>query len=263
MTDAMAAEFDTVAAWTADVAVDLGPDYYVPAGCRGSGSPSALSWLVDALHLTASDRMLDGGAGVGGPAAFAGERAGVRPVLAEPESGACRAAGRLFDLPVVRADAASLPFATASFDVAWCLGVLCTTEDQAGVLAEMRRVLIPGGRLGLLVFTATANQVPNQPEGNNFPTSDALRDLLLEAGLRIEAVAPPDAFDSEPRDWQRRVDAVDAELDRRHHDDDAWRTAQEQSAAFGRVLAAQQVAGTLLVARSEWSRSNTVGDLRR
>lgn len=251
MTDAMAAEFDTVAAWTADVAVDLGPDYYVPAGCRGSGSPSALSWLVDALHLTASDRMLDGGAGVGGPAAFAGERAGVRPVLAEPESGACRAAGRLFDLPVVRADAASLPFATASFDVAWCLGVLCTTEDQAGVLGELRRVLIAGGRLGLLVFTAAADYVPNQPEGNNFPTPDGLRELLLDAGLRVEAVAPPEVFGPAPDDWQRRVDAVDAELDRRHHDAASWRTGQEQSAAFGHLLAAKQVTSTLLVARSE------------
>ena len=37
--DPMAAEFDTVAEWTAQVAADLGPEYYVPAACRGSGQP--------------------------------------------------------------------------------------------------------------------------------------------------------------------------------------------------------------------------------
>ena len=35
----MSAEFDTVADWTARVALDLGPDYRIPAGCRGSGNP--------------------------------------------------------------------------------------------------------------------------------------------------------------------------------------------------------------------------------
>ena len=36
MSDAMAAEFGTVAEWTAEAAVELGQDYYIPAACRGS-----------------------------------------------------------------------------------------------------------------------------------------------------------------------------------------------------------------------------------
>jgi hypothetical protein len=47
----MAAEFDTVAEWTAEVAADLGAAYHIPAGCRGSGSPAALDWLVGNLDL--------------------------------------------------------------------------------------------------------------------------------------------------------------------------------------------------------------------
>jgi hypothetical protein len=39
--DPMAAEFDTVAEWTAQVAEALGPEYAVPAGCRGSGQRAA------------------------------------------------------------------------------------------------------------------------------------------------------------------------------------------------------------------------------
>ena len=245
----MAAEFDTVATWTAEVASDLGARFHIPAGCRGSGSPGALAWLVDTLALDPADRMLDCGAGVGGPAAFARDRAGVRPILAEPEAGACRAARQLFGLPVVGAEAGALPFATGSFDAAWCLGVLCTTADQAGLLRELGRVLAPGGRLGLLVFTATAEYLPTQPDGNNFPTPDGLRALLRDAGLDIETMSPTTGFGPEPADWRERAEAVDAELERRHRDDAAWRTAQRQSALFGHLLATGEVVSSVLVVR--------------
>ena len=127
--DAMAAEFGTVAEWTAQVAADLGPEYYIPAACRGSGHPSALDWLLTGLAPRPGAVLLDAGAGVGGPAAYARERAGVQPVLAEPERGACRAAATLFPAaPVVQADATALPCGDASADLAWCLGVLCTAS---------------------------------------------------------------------------------------------------------------------------------------
>ena len=67
----MAAEFDTVAEWTAEVAADLGAAYHIPAGCRGSGSPAALDWLVGKLDPAPGEAFLDCGAGVGGPAAYA------------------------------------------------------------------------------------------------------------------------------------------------------------------------------------------------
>lgn len=249
--DAMSDEFDLVAEWTAQVAIDLGPDYYVPAGCRGSGSPAALAWLVDTLAPEPSDRMLDCGAGVGGPAAFAAERAGVRALLVDPEPGACRAAGRLFGLPTVRATAADLPFDRASFDVAWCLAVLCTTRDQLRLLTELRRVLRPGGRLGLLVFTTSTGRLRGQPEGNHFPTDIELAALLSAARLEVEATAHTADFADEPPGWRRRFDAVEAELDRRHHADDAWQTAQDQASRFGRLLDSGDVRGSLFVLRAD------------
>jgi SAM-dependent methyltransferase len=249
VTEAMSAEFDTVAAWTASVASDLGPEYYVPAGCRGSGSPAALEWMIDALQLSAADRMLDCGAGVGGPAAFAAERVRARPILAEPEPGACHAAQRLFGLPVVQADAAALPLRSNGFDVAWCLGVLCTTTDQAGVLGELRRVVSEHGRLGLLVFTTTTTYLRVQPDGNNFPTPDRLQRLLRETGWNIQTMAPPTVFGTEPASWRDKVAAIEAELERRHHDDPPWRLAQQQASLFGHLLASGQVESTLLVAR--------------
>jgi SAM-dependent methyltransferase len=247
VSEEMKAEFDTVAAWTADAALALGPDHFLPAGCRGSGSPGALRWLLDRLELGPGDRLLDAGAGVGGPAAFAAAEAGVRPLLSEPEAGACRAARRLFDLPVVQAGS-DLPFADASVDAVWSLGVLCTVPDQPHFVAELARVLRPGGRLGLLVFVA-AGPLPEQPVGNDFPTRERLDALLAGAGLTVHDSAAADEFPGVPAGWQEQADAVEAELERQHGDDEAWQVAQRQSAAIGRLLAGGHLAGTLMVAR--------------
>lgn len=242
----MKAEFDTVASWTADVALDLGPDHYLPAGCRGSGSPGALRWLLDRLAPRPGDRMLDAGAGVGGPAAFAAAEAGVRPVLSEPEAGACRASRRLFDLPVVQAGS-QLPFGTGSFDVVWCLGVLCTVPDQEQLMGELRRVLAPGGRLGLLVFVAT-RPLPDQPAGNDFPTAERLAALLAGAGLQTRDSGSAADFAAAPPFWEDHAAAVEAELKRRHGEDPDWEVAERQSGIIGRLLAAGDLAGTLIVA---------------
>ena len=244
----MQSEFDVVAGWTADVALDLGPDYRVPAGCRGSGSPGSVRWFLDRLAVGASDRMLDCGGGVGGPAAFAAAEVGVTPILSEPATGACVSAQRLFDLPVVQAGT-RLPFATGSFDVAWSLGVLCTVKDQPELLAEFRRVLTPAGRLGLLVFVAQTTPLPDPPVGNNFPTEDGLRTLLAAAGFEVENSASLSEFPATPSGWPERAGAVEAELVRRHGDDPRWQTAARQSSRIGRLLQHGQLTGALIAAR--------------
>jgi SAM-dependent methyltransferase len=233
--EAMEAEFDTVAGWTEEAVRALGPEYAIPAGCRGSGSEGALRWLADRLELTAGTRFLDDGAGVGGPAGWLAADRGVRPVCAEPMVAAVRAGRRLFGLPAVVAVSQALPVADGAFDAAWCLGVLCTTSDKAGALAELRRVLRPGGRLGLLVFVADGPLPPPLPEGNEFPSADQLLALLTAAGFAVEATAAADLSDS-PAEWSERADAVDAEVARRHGEDPAFRQAEEQSRRVGRLL---------------------------
>jgi ubiquinone/menaquinone biosynthesis C-methylase UbiE len=47
-------------------------------------------------------------------------------------------------------DAAALPFDDAAFDTVVCALSLCTIPDPAAAIAEMGRVLVPGGRLLLL-----------------------------------------------------------------------------------------------------------------
>ncbi|MEW5811884.1 MAG: methyltransferase domain-containing protein [Actinomycetota bacterium] len=246
----MSAEFDTVAEWTAEVALDLGPDYRVPAGCRGSGNPAALDWLIEHLELQAGQTLLDCGAGVGGPAAYARERRPVQPVLVEPEAGACRAAASLFGYPTLQGSADRLPLADESVDAAWCLGVLCTVRDHDAVLSELRRVVRAPGRIGLLVFVA---QEPldeeDRPEGNHFPTPSSLQAAVTAAGLTVEARLRTSDLPAIPDDWQTRVARVEDELAHRHPGDDAWETSERQSSRMGELLGAGRITGEVLSLR--------------
>jgi SAM-dependent methyltransferase len=245
----MNAEFDTVAGWTAQVALDLGPDYYVPAGCRGSGSPAALDWLIDELHLTAGETVLDCGAGVGGPAAYAAQAVGVAPVLVEPQAGGCRAARTLFGFPVAQALGSALPFADAALDAVWSLGVLCTTPLQLELLTELRRTARPPGRVALLAFVAREAMSAEQPEGNHFPSVDELVALVENAGLRIHAWRRTADLPAIPQEWTRRVDAVTDALAERHGGSQAWQIAENQSRRVADLLEQGRVTGEMLVLR--------------
>ena len=249
MSDATAAEFDTMAEWTAQVATDLGPEFHVPAGCRGSGSPAALEWLLDTMALAPGALLLDCGAGVGGPAAFAAMSRAVSPVLVEPQAGACRAAKRLFDHPVVRGVGTALPMAESSFDAAWSLGVLCTTAAQRTLLTELRRVVRPGAPIGLLIFVAQHKIAPEFIEDNHFPTEDEITELLGRASLVVERRLSTADLPAIPDIWNERVQRVTDELDVRYGHTHAWQLADRQSARIGALLKDGSLQGDLLVVR--------------
>lgn len=100
-----------------------------------------------------SGRVLDIGAGTGANLPY--YRAAAQVVMAEPD-GAMRAkippklAQAHVPIELSDASAEGLPFADGSFDAAVCTLVLCTVPDPAAALAEIRRVLAPGGTLVLL-----------------------------------------------------------------------------------------------------------------
>ncbi|HEY5821002.1 MAG TPA: class I SAM-dependent methyltransferase [Propionibacteriaceae bacterium] len=243
----MRAEFDTLATWTADAALELGPDSYVAAGCRGSASPSALRWLLDQLDLGPDTAFLDVGAGVGGPAAFAAAETGVRPVLTDPEAGACAAANRLFGHPTARA-AGPMPFRTGAVDVIWSLGVVCTVDDQSGFLSELRRVLTPSGRLGLLVFESVDVASSDELVGNHFPSRQSLDRLLADGGWVVVDSTPVSALGQAPSEWESTIAEVDRIIARDHADTPVWTMAAEQGQLMGELIARGVVTGRLLVA---------------
>src|SRR6266545_3119586 len=61
-----------------------------------------------------------------------------------------RAANLGRDVDLREGDAEHLPFGDASFNTVVCALSLCTIPDPAAAIGEMRRVLVPGGRLWLL-----------------------------------------------------------------------------------------------------------------
>ena len=246
--DAQEAEFGTMAEWTAQAALALGPAHHIPAACRGSGGPPALDWLLDHCGVTADTRLLDVGAGVGGPGAYAAEQRGVRPTLLEPQLGACRAARRLFDLPVLCADALALPVPDRSQDVVWSLGVIDTVDDQLQHLTEVARVLRPAGVFGLLAYVAQGD-VPDEPEPNDFPTERELAALVDRAGLRTVATAEPADLPPVPDDWRAREDDVDREIARRHSEDPAWQQAAEQERTVKELIERRVIRGRLHLLR--------------
>lgn len=247
--EAMAEEFGTMASWTADAVEELGREYAIPAGCRGSGSPAALRWTAGVMGLGEGTRLLDSGAGVGGPAELVARELGVMPTLVDPMLDACRAASRLYGRPAAVASGERLPFADGTFDAAWSLGVLCTVEDQWAVLRELVRVVRAGGTVAVLVFVREVRSLPDQPSGNTFPTAEELQALVDRARLTVTDRAALTDFAEPPEHWQAAVRAVEDIIERDHGTDARKATADEQSALIGELIGAGQVVGRIVVAR--------------
>jgi SAM-dependent methyltransferase len=249
--DSSEAEFDVEAAWTVEAVAALGSGHAVPAGCRGSGGPDALDWLGRHLGLGPYDHLLDVGAGLGGPAAFARERFGVRATLVEPMRNACAAAGTLFGLPAIQATVESLPVPDERFDRVWCIGVLCTLDDLETAVGALAQVTQVGGLVGLLVYIRTVPVVEGEPATNHFPATDELDRHLARAGLAVLHTTALEQLGAPPDEWDRRADEVDRWIEDAHGSEDVWKEAHASEDRVAELLEEGTVAGRLLVARRE------------
>jgi demethylmenaquinone methyltransferase / 2-methoxy-6-polyprenyl-1,4-benzoquinol methylase len=115
-----------------------------------------------AARVRYGDRVLDVAAGTGS-STLAMYRPGVRVVGCDFSIGMLRIGARR--APVARfvaGDALRLPFADNSFDVVTMSFGLRNTADVGLVLAELRRVCRPGGRLVICEFSHPPNRVAHQ-----------------------------------------------------------------------------------------------------
>lgn len=127
----------------------LGYAVFAPVAERGE-----LGRRRDALLRGASGVVLEAGAGTGEN--FKHLPSSVTSLVAlEPDAAMVRLARRrlaeaVVPARLVRAVMEDLPFADASFDTVVATLVLCTVDDPGRAVAELRRVLSPGGSLLLL-----------------------------------------------------------------------------------------------------------------
>src|SRR3989449_7263236 len=131
---------------TADDLFPFDQDHY--------GGLGAVDALARRAGITATSRVLDICAGLGGPARFLASRHGCRVVGVELNPGRAagmerltRRVGLRHAVSVVRGDATALPFGAGRFDACVSQEALLHVADKAAVLTEARRVLVAGGRL--------------------------------------------------------------------------------------------------------------------
>ena len=112
--------------------------------------------LGRALHLSAGDRVLDLACGNGRTAILLAREFGCSVVGVDysaenirAATAAAQAAGLDRRVAFMQADAEALALAAGAFDALVCECAFCTFPDKAAGAREMRRVLAPGGRLGL------------------------------------------------------------------------------------------------------------------
>jgi SAM-dependent methyltransferase len=105
--------------------------------------------FVEFLELEGSETVLEVGSGLGVLAREVAKRVPRGEVTGiEYSRDQLEACGQgSANLRFLEGDAHSLPFEDASFDVVYCRFVLEHVESPSRVLAEMRRVLKPGGRV--------------------------------------------------------------------------------------------------------------------
>jgi SAM-dependent methyltransferase len=169
-----------------------------------------LSWL----DAPTGGRWLDVGSGTGALATTVLAAADPDSVVGvDPSEAYVEYARAAVDDPRARfavGSAAQLPLPDASVDVAVSGLVFNFVPDAAAALAEVRRVLVPGGRIGLYVwdyaegmrfmrvFWDVASELDpaaaERDEGPRFPLCrpEALRDLFVQGGLSDVDVTPID-----------------------------------------------------------------------
>jgi SAM-dependent methyltransferase len=120
------------------------------------GGQSTTEELISLCHIGAGTTVLDVGCGVGATACHLVKAAGcrvmgvdLRPAMIAHANERARHEGIADRVACNVADAQHLPFEDAAFDAVLCESVATFVEDKARLVAEMMRVIRPGGYVGL------------------------------------------------------------------------------------------------------------------
>jgi len=162
---------------------------------------SELTFIANQLNIGATHRFLDLACGQGGPGFFVARQTGASMIGLDSSgaaiTGAIAEASRRRIGKRTRflvADAAAVALATSSVDAVMSVDALQLIPDRAAVLANVERMLKPGGRFAFTTWVARRHG-----EGPPFPVDYS--PLLTAAGLMPES-------SREPSRWEERESAV-------------------------------------------------------
>jgi len=168
----------------------LDPDALAPIDELHTGGRRATVALARLAGVAAADRVLDVGAGLGGPARRLARSFGCEVTALDVAPELCRlcelltaATGLAGRVHTRHADAVALPFEDASFDLVWTQHAGMAVADKPRLYAEARRVLAAGGRLALF------DVLRGDEAGVRYPTPWATRAAdshLVDAGELAE-----------------------------------------------------------------------------
>lgn len=159
------------------VQASFGPNAHYYTISAGHGNPATLAQLVAKVRPNPTDRVLDIGTGAGHTAIAFAPRSGevvafdLTPSMLE-ETARNAAAKGLTNLTTRQGAAENLPFEDAGFDIVVCRYTTHHFTNIKQAVAEMARVLKPGGKWVILDTT-----VPEDPElDRQINNIDRLRD---------------------------------------------------------------------------------------
>lgn len=156
-------------------------------GLSGPRAAEERRMTMELLAVEPGDQVLDVGCGPGNYTRFlagaAGE--GLTVGLDASETMVAAAAKRSGgeNLAYLRGDACALPFGDESFNAACSVGVIHMVAEPLLALAEMTRVLAPGGRLAVLASCTRPGQPRRERAGLTVFARDELTGALAEHGM--------------------------------------------------------------------------------
>jgi sarcosine/dimethylglycine N-methyltransferase len=166
-------------------------DHFHTGGLRASQE------LQELARIRTDERVLDIGAGLGGPARMLVSALGCRVDCLDMSPDYCagavllsRLTGLESRIKVHQGSALAQPFADATFDVVWMQNVGMNIADKRRLYREIRRVLKPGGRFAFQEMAAGGVPAAHFPlpwasdAADHFLVSaEQMRSLLGESGF--------------------------------------------------------------------------------
>lgn len=163
-------------------------------GLTGPGTEEEHRMALDMLSIDPGDRVLDVACGPGNFTRDFARAAGDGLVVGiDASASMLDVAVREADsdnIAYVRGDAGALPFRDGSFDAVCCFAALYLIEEPLRALAEIVRVLAPGGRVALLTScnrgplpAEVTSPVVRRLSGVRIFARDELKRALVDDGL--------------------------------------------------------------------------------